>query len=221
MQILDIIASAQGGHLVTHLAAAAGVDQETARSALDRLVPEIARRIADKAGDPDEREHLLAVVDDSEADDYLDTPRTLLSRTATKDGEDILAYLYGSVASARREAARIGTPPGMEEQTFEALMTFAAVLVLAAMTRRNKRLAMPAAGLLWSANGGVAAALVGAVVKGLVDGMKRALVPRRRRTRIGTRRSSRTKRKRSSRKPSLSDILGDLVKETLKPKSGN
>jgi len=220
MQILDIIASAQGGHLITHLAAAAGVDQETARSALDRLVPEIARRIAEKADDPDERAYLLDVVDDSEADDYLDNPRTLLSRSATKDGEDILAYLYGSLAAARREAARIGAPPGMEEPTFEALMTFAAVLVLAAMTRRNKRLAMPAATPGSGAGGGIAAALVSAVVKGFVDGMKRALVPRRRRTRISTRRSSRTRRKRSSSKPGLNDILGDLVKDALKPKSG-
>jgi len=220
MEIPEIIASAQGGHLITHLAAAAGVDQPTARAALDRLVPEIASRIADKAGDPEEHQHLLDVVDDSEADDYLDNPRTLLSRSATKDGEDILAYLYGSVAAARREAARIGAPAGMEQPTFEALMTFAAVLVLAAMTRRSKRLAMPAAGLLGSGNGGIAAALIGAVVKGLIDGMKRALVPRRRRTSIGTRRRSSSRRKKSNRKPDLNDILGDLVKDALKPKSG-
>ena len=220
MEILDIIASAQGGALVTHLAAAAGVDQETARAALDRLVPEIARRIAEKATDPDEYEHLLGVVDDSEADDYLDNPRTLLSRSATKDGEDILAYLYGSLDAARREAARIGAPPGMKKPTFEALMTFAAALVLAAMTRRSKTLAMPAAGLVGGAGGGIASVLIGAVVKGLVDGMKRALVPRRRRTRISRRRSSSSRRKRSSRTPSLNDILGDLVKGALKPKSG-
>lgn len=220
MEIFDIIVSSQGGALIAHLAAAAGVDQETARSALDRLVPEIGRCIAEKATNSEEHERLLAVVADSEADDYLDTPRTLLSRSAVQDGEDILTYLYGSLEAARAEAARIGAPDGMTQATFERLMTFAAALVLAAMTRRSKTLAMPAAALGSSSGGGIVAALVGAVVKGLVDGMKRALVPRRRRTRIGSRRTSRTRRKKSTRTPSLNDILGDLVKDALKPKSG-
>jgi len=219
MEILDIITSAQSGGLIVQLATAAGVDPQTARTALDALVPAIAGRIAEKASDEDEHAHLLAVVDDSEADDYLDNARTLLSRSAVRDGEDILTYLYGSLDAARSEAERISAPAGMTQETFDRLMTFAAALVLAAMTRRNKMLKMPATALGVSAGSCIAAGLVGAVIKGFVDGMKRALVPRRRRTRIGTRRTSRTRRKRSSRAPSLNDILGNLVKDELKPKS--
>jgi len=222
MEILDIIAAGQGGGLITRLGAAAGVDAATARAALDRLAPDIAQRIAARARDPQEFEHLLDVLEEGEADAYLDSPRALLSRAATRDGEDILAHLYGSLDAARREATIIGAPAGMKAAVFERFMTFAAALVLAAMTRRNKMLAMPAAASQSVASqGGIVAMLIDAVVKGLVDGFKRAMLPRRRRAsttygrkkkRSGPKRSTRT------RTPSLQDILGDIVKDAVKPR---
>jgi hypothetical protein len=223
MELLDIIAAGQGGALITRLGAAAGVDAATARAALDKLAPEIARRIAAKAQDPDEYEHLLDVLEEGEADAYLDSPRALLSRAAAQDGEDILAHLYGSLDAARREAGRIGAPDGMTPAIFERFMSYAAAVVLAAMTRRNKALAMPAASQSAAAQGGIMAMLIDAIVKGVVDGFKKAMVPRRRRTSstYGRKRKSATTtaRKPRTRSPSLQDILGDIVKDAVKLKS--
>ncbi len=220
MEILDIITNAQGGAVPAQLGAAAGVDAETARAALERLVPDIARRIARKAENRDDYERLLDELDDSEADKYLDNSSALLSRAAARDGEDILEYLYGSLADARRQAASIGPPAGMNEATFGRLMTYAATLVLAAMIRRNKLLVAPAADFAAAPGSGIAASLIGAVIKGIVDGFKRAMLPRRRRTRLSTRHKSRRTRSRRGRTPSLQDILGDLVKDAVKSRSG-
>ena len=220
MEILDIIESAQGGSLIVHLAAAAGVDAPTAEAAMRALAPELARAIANKASDPDEYEHLIDSLNSSEADDYLDNPRAFLSRAATRDGEEILTYLYGSLDVARARANAIGAPNGMKETTFTRFMTFAAVLVVAAMTRRNKTFAMQATPAASSPPlNGVMAMLVDAVVKGVVDGLKRAMLPRRRRITVGygrKKRRKRTRRKTRTRTPSLNDILGNLLKNATR-----
>jgi hypothetical protein len=142
--------------------------------------------------------------------------------SAVQDGEDILTHLYGSLEVARRQARAIGAPAGMKTATFERIMSHAAALVLAAMTRRSKMLAMPAVGSLPAASqGGIMAVLIDAVVKGIVDGLKRAMLPRRRRasTAYGRRKKRSTSRTKRTTSPRLEDILGDIIKDAAKSKS--
>lgn len=220
MEILDIIDKAQNGTLMAQLAASAEVDLQTARAAMHALAPELARAIADKASDPDEYQHLIDSLHSGEADDYLENSRAFLSRTAARDGESILTYLYGSLDAARARANAIGAPEGMKENTFSRFMTFAAVLVVAAMTRRNKAFAMQTAPLTSSSTvNGIMSVLVDALVKGVVDGFKRAMLPRRRRITVSYGRKKtrkRTRRKTPSRTPSLNDILGNLLKDAMR-----
>ncbi len=217
MEILDIIEKAQNGTMMAQLAASAEVDLPTAKAAMHALAPELARAIADKASDRDGYEHLVNALNSGEADDYLENTRAFLSRSAARDGEAILTYLYGSLDAARARADAIGAPEGMKKDTFSRFMTFAAVLVVAAMTRRNKAFAMQAAPLTSSpALNGVMAVIIDAVVKGVVDGFKRAMLPRRRRITIsyGRKKTRRlTRRRAPKRSPSLNDILGDLLKD--------
>ncbi len=216
MEILDIIETAQNGTLMAQLAAAAEVDLQTAKAAMRALAPELARAIADKAGNRDGYEHLIDSLHSGEADDYLENSRALLSRSAARDGEAVLTYLYGSLDAARARATAIGAPAGMSEAIFSRFFTFAAVLMVAAMTRRNRLHDQQTPAALTSATvtGGILSVLIDALAKGVVDGFKRAMLPRRRRITVSYgRKKSRARRRPRARTPSLNDILGNLLKD--------
>ncbi len=229
MELLDVITSANGGQQTAAIAAAAGIGPGELNDLLARQVPAIARRIHEKArGDEAELEAIFDILEDGEAEDYLTSPRTLTSRAATVDGEDILEHLYGSVEEAARVARDLGAPRGMEPQLAARLMTYSAVLTVAAMSRRYRAEVLPAAQMAQgSSGGGLVAMLVQAIIAGLIRALKNALLPRRRsRARYSTRyrrrrrkstrsrsrrRSTRSRRSRRSRSI-LEDILSDVLR---------
>lgn len=217
MSVIDTILAAQGGQILTVLAAAAGCSGDAVRQSLEQLAPLIARAIADKADDEHEFEVLLDVLDDTGQDYYLDDPRIMLSRGAVRDGEEILEHVFGSLEEAHRQASSLPRPDEIDRDLFERLMTFAATLTVAAMARRNR--AMMTAAAVEDGGGGIMAMLVASLVKGLSDGLMRALRPRRRRRRTYSRRYSRSRRRRRrgrtrrrrQKTPSLGDLIGDLI----------
>ena len=136
MSPMDIIAAAQHGLLIQAVAGVMGVEERVARQALSRLLTALAARLSARAADPVEEANLLAVLVGGDFQRYLDDPRALFGRLAVRDGEELLAYLYGSVEAARAEARRIGPPRGLDSELFARTLTLAASLLLAALARR-------------------------------------------------------------------------------------
>ena len=208
MSLMALIAAGQQGLLIRTVGAALGVDEAVARPALERLLAVIARRLSERAGDPVECQILLDVIAGGGFPRYLDDARALLGREAIRDGEDLLTYLYGSVEAAREHARAIGPPAGLDAEVFARLMTLAASLLLAAVARRLEQQARER--LAEGSPAGVLKGLGQAVLRGFLDGTGRALFRRRASFR---RRMARRRRfgQSSSRRPSLDELLGDLL----------
>ena len=126
--LLSILEDSQNGQLVQKLAKACDIDESQCRDALQRLVPEIARRISDHIEDDDDLEELVDILDEEEQVAMLDDPGALFSRNAVQDGQDLLELLYGSLDKAEDRAEDIGPPRGVDEDLFERMMTMAAAL---------------------------------------------------------------------------------------------
>ncbi|HHN67783.1 MAG TPA: hypothetical protein ENK15_07090 [Thermopetrobacter sp.] len=227
MELIEHIITANGGQQTAAIAAAAGLAPRDFEAVLRAQVPVIARRIHERAeSDEAELEAIFDLLEDGEAEEYLRKPRALTSREAVDDGEDILAHLFGSPEEAARTAP---APQGVDPALAGRLMTYSAVLTVAAMSRRYRAEALPAARLDDGGEGkgaGILSIIISALIAGLVKGLSRALLPRRRRrrrystryrrhrrrTRRRTTRRRRTRRARRRSTSILKDILGQVLR---------
>ena len=225
--IIDVLKECQNGNLISTLATACDLSETHCLTSLERLTPDIARRIGERISDEDDYEDLLDVLDEEDQVEILDDRDALFDSDAAEDGEDILKLLYGSMDQARSQARKIGAPEGVETDVFERLMTLAAALTFSAMARRNQMYQMSALGehdQQSSGGDGLMARLWNAMVTGFIEGFTQATRRKRRRRRkrsvleqiFGTkkttrRRSSRRRKTRRKRKtPSIQDLLGDI-----------
>ncbi|HUE47137.1 MAG TPA: DUF937 domain-containing protein [Aestuariivirgaceae bacterium] len=217
MSLMALMAAGQQGLLIQTVGGVVGVEEPVAREALERLSRAIARRLSARvAVEPAEHEVLLDVVARGGFEAYLDDPRALFGRAAVRDGEDVLAYAYGSVEAAREEAKAVGPPRGLDRDVFARLMTLAASLVLAAMARKLEQQAR--AGTAVAGPAGVLKELGETVMRGLADGTTRTFRRARFRRRMVLRRLGFSLR-RPERGASLDELLGDLLEKEAPRKS--
>jgi hypothetical protein len=209
MSLMAVIEAGHKGLLMQAVAGLLGSDQEVARSAMERLLRALAYRLSLRAAEPVEQAVVLDVIARGGYQRALDDPRILFGRGGVRDGEEALAYLYGSLEAARAEARAIGPPAGIEREVFARLTTLAALLLLAGLARRLEQHAdrhLPEVGLADSLK-----QLGNAILRGLADGTVRSSFRRqpsfRRRMAARRRRSGST----TSAGPDLNELLGDLL----------
>ena len=228
--ILEILSEGQSGLLIKTLGDACDLSEDQCRQSLEKLVPDIARRISDHIEDDDDLEELVDILDREEQTKYLDDRNAMFSRDIVHDGKDILELVYGSLDKAHDAAERIGPPKGVDDDVFERLMTIVASLTFAAMARRNQHVQLAA--MDGPKDGeqrvdeGFFMMIINALITGFMEGARQSTTRRRRRKRsmleriFGTksrsrrrRRSSSSRKRRSRRRktPSLKDILGDIL----------
>jgi hypothetical protein len=186
MSVMTVIAAGQQGLLFHAVGGAIGVDEPVAHDALERLLRVLARRLSARAADPREHEILLDVIARGDFGRFIDDPRALLGRAAVRDGEQILAYLYGSVEAARKEAKAIGPPEGLDVEMFARLTTLAASLLLGAMARQLEQQARDHSAVPGPA--GVLKQLGETFLRGFAEGTMRSIRPAGFRRRMALRR---------------------------------
>lgn len=218
MSLTALIAAGQRGQLIQTIAVVVSVDELVARAALQRLLAAIARRLSERAADPLEHEILLDVIARGGFQRYLDDRRFLFGRKAVREGEEVLAYLYGSVEAAREDANRIGAPAGLDRDVFARLMTLAAILLFGAAARRLEQQAHDrSAG---SAPADMLKELGRTILRGLADGTGRTLFRRlsfrRRLAALRWKATWRRLDRSASRRPTLDELLGGLLNEEAK-----
>lgn len=213
MSVMALMAAGQHGLLIQTVGGVIGVEEPVAAQALERLSRLIARRLSARVAlEPAEHEVLLDVVARGGFERYLDDPRALFGREAVRDGEDLLAYAWGSVEAARDEAKAVGPPPGLDADVFARLMTLAASLLLGAMGRKLEQQAKAGAAVAGPA--GVLKEFGETVMRGLADGTLRTFRNARFRRRMALRRLGFSLRRREGG-PSLDELLGDLLDEEV------
>lgn len=218
MALLDILAQAQGGAFYANAGQAVGIPPDKARAALDALCPAIAVKLRHTAENEETLDALLEIIEDGDGDAFLDDPALIGDPEVAKDGNAILADVYGTKTSALKEAQALA--PGLDKKALAALTAIAASSVVAALARSQRQSTMmPAMGVQQAAGsggGGILGTIVSAVLEGAIKGAVRELTPKpkRRRTSYATarRRKSKTKtRTRRTARPSLDSIFRDIL----------
>ncbi|MFO0990387.1 MAG: DUF937 domain-containing protein [Hyphomicrobiales bacterium] len=218
MALLDILAQAQGGAFYANAGQAVGIPPDQAQAALDALCPAIAVKLRQTAENEETLDALLEIIEDGDGDAFLDDPALIGDPEVAKDGNAILADVYGTKTSALKEAQALA--PGLDKKALAALTAIAASSVVAALARSQRQSTMmPAMGVQQAAGsggGGILGTIVSAVLEGAIKGAVRELTPRpkRRRTSYATARRRRAKTKTRTRRtarPSLDSIFRDIL----------
>jgi hypothetical protein len=209
MSLMAVVEAGHKGLLMQAVAGLLGTEEPVARTAMERLLRALAQRLSVRAADPGEQEVVLDAVARGGYQRALDDPRILFGRDGVRDGEEALAYLYGSLEAARAEARAIGPPAGIEMEVFARLTTLAALLLLAGLARRLEQQAdahLPELGLTGNLKN-----LGNIILRGLADGTMRTIYRRQPsfRRRMGARRRRPTGT--TLTRPGLDELLGDLL----------
>lgn len=222
MSLNALLASAQGGSLHAKVASALGVDEKTARSAMDALCPAIAQQMkAAAAADEDLFDDLLSLLEEGSEGSPLEDAEALTGAEARSDGNEILKDIYGSKDKGLKALASLA--PGVPAKALAPLAAISATAVVAALTQANQPMALTGAQTAIG-GGGILGSIVEAVVRGVVSEAKRQ-VSQRTGVRWGTRRRSSSTRRRkttkrktssSSRKRSSAISLEDIFRSILK-----
>ncbi|MBL8894795.1 MAG: DUF937 domain-containing protein [Rhizobiales bacterium] len=218
MALLDILEQAQGGAFYANAGRAVGILPEEAKTALDALCPAIAVKLRQTAENEETLDALLEIIEDGNGDAFLDDPALISDPEVAKDGNAILADVYGTKTSALKAAQALA--PGLDKKALATLTAIAASSVVAALARSQRQSAMmPAIGVQQAAGtggGGLLGTIVSAVLEGAIKGAVRELTPKpkRRRTSYATARRRRAKtrtRTRRTARPSLDSIFRDIL----------
>lgn len=137
MDVLELVAGAQGGGAVNQLAAQFGLKPEQATSALAALMPAVAaglnRNMSTESGLSD----LLAALGRGKHQQYLDDPSTLAEPATTTDGNAILGHLLGSKDVSRQVATRASQRTGIDPAILKKMLPLVAALAMGGLSRRS------------------------------------------------------------------------------------
>jgi hypothetical protein len=219
MSVMTVLEQAQGGRLLTTVAASLDIDEAQTRKAMRKLCPAIAATLQSKAKADDELfQSLLDLIADNAEASPLATPDGLTSAEAIADGNAILSDVYGS-----RNAAMVAlreADPSLPERELSKLAPISATAVVAALAEANRPMALaggalPAAGR--SAGEGFIGALISAIVAGIVSALTKKLAgSAKRRTparysRTRSRRKTAPTRNRRTSTASVEDVFRDIL----------
>lgn len=211
MSLMDIFASAHGGAFFANAGQAAGLDEATARDAIQKLGPAIAEKLRVRAQDEEAFDDLLDLIEDGDGDAFLDDATLIADKEVSSDGKAILKDIYGTQAKAVSDGMTI---TGIDKAHVSKLMPVVAASVLAALARANGGPQALAASGSTGQGGGLLGSIVSAVIEGAMKGAAAQLAPKRRRRRYTSYTSYRrrkTTRKRRTQRPSLESIFRDIL----------
>lgn len=137
MELLESILSGSGGRVLQQLSAQHGLNADQARSALEKLVPNLANGINRNVQQTGGLESLLGALQKGRHADYLDRPETLADDATREDGNRILGHLLGSKDESRRVAGEAAQSTGLDSGILKSLLPVAATLVMGALSKQT------------------------------------------------------------------------------------
>ena len=135
MEPLDVLKSAEGGEIVTSLAAAAGIAPSAAEEALRALLPELGRALRRTGESRSGAAAVHAAMGDRRYARYVESPATLKEPAAAEDGERVLDEILDD-DDRRALVRRVAAATDPDEGEIRALLPRAAALAVAVLGGR-------------------------------------------------------------------------------------
>jgi hypothetical protein len=136
MDLIDILASAQGGHGLENLGQQFGLSPAQTRAAVEALAPVVASGLSRNASSNDGLADLLGAVLGGNHGRYLEDPNAITYETAADDGNAILGHIFGSKDVSRGVAMKAGEMSGVGGAILKKMLPVIATMVMGALAKR-------------------------------------------------------------------------------------
>lgn len=165
MDIMDIIAQAQGGRGVEALGRKYNLDPRQARAAVDELAPAVMAGLRREAETPDDLSGLLGALVNGNHRRYLEGD----DNGIVDDGNAILGHVFGSKDVSRAVAANAAQSTGVSADTLKQMLPQVAAMVMGALNQNLSGGGQRAAAMGGNGAGGGLGDLLGQVLGGMGD----------------------------------------------------
>ena len=137
MNLLETIAAAGGGSIVREIGGSVGVPQAQAQSAIEQLLPALARGIQRNATQPGGLESLLGALKGGQHEQYVEQPDRLSRPETIQDGNAILGHILGSKEVSRNVAGRAAAESGVAPDLLKKMLPMLAAAVMGSLGKQT------------------------------------------------------------------------------------
>lgn len=136
MDLLDLIAQAQGGRGLENIGGQFGLDPQQTQAAIEQLAPAVAAGLRRNASSPQGMLELLGALQTGSHERYLDDPDSIQFDRVAGDGNKILGHAFGSKDMSREVAMHAAGQTGIGGAILKQLLPIIASMVLGSLTRK-------------------------------------------------------------------------------------
>ena len=136
MELLDILAQAQGGQAVQQVAKQFGLSEEQSALAFEMLAPVIASGVRRNVRQEGGYDALINAVSGGRHERYFDDPEAIQFGNVAADGNNILGHIFGSKDVSRGVAQQLSGSSGIGSAILKQLLPVIASMVLGSLTKR-------------------------------------------------------------------------------------
>jgi hypothetical protein len=136
MDIVEMLARAQGGAGLRNIASQVGLDENQTRRALEQLAPVIAAGLRRNAQTDQGLTDLVGALQRGDHERYVQDPASL--DAARDEGNGILGHLFGSKDVSREIAAHAANETGIGASILKQLLPIIASMVMGSLSKRTR-----------------------------------------------------------------------------------
>ena len=202
MNLVEMLANAQGGNAVRNLSRQFGLDENQAHAAIEQLVPMVAAGVRRNAQGGQGIADLLGALQAGHHDRYIDEDLGTAFDDMRSDGNGILGHIFGGKDVSRAVASHAADNTGVSSGIMKQLLPIIASMVMGSMSKRAREPGLQdiigdvIGGALGGGGTSGGGGTLGEIIGDVLGRDDSAAEPARRQTR---------------REPSLQDVFGDLL----------
>ncbi len=174
LNLLDMLAQAQGGSAIGNLGKQFGLDGAAANMAVKALLPAISSGMKRNAAQPDGLSSLLGALKKGNHQQYIDDASQFARPEARNEGNAILGHLLGSKQVSREVASRAAAQTGISDGVLKQMLPMVAAMAMGSLGKQTAQPgmmdmisgAMGASGGGKSSGGGLLGSLAGSLLGG-------------------------------------------------------
>ncbi len=137
MGLLQTILEAQNGGIIKQLASASGLDNQSAASAVAKLLGGLNKGVQKNTANPGGLEALMATIQGGNHDRYLSRQDAAFSPAAQLDGNSILGHILGNKDASRGLAGQVAKETGISSGILKKMLPIVATLAMGALKKQS------------------------------------------------------------------------------------
>lgn len=138
MNLIEMLAQAQGGGAMDNLSRQFGLDATQTKSAVEQLAPMIAAGFRRNAGSEQGLVDLMQAIQGGNHQRYVDDASALGRADAVNEGNGILGHIFGSKDVSREVASKAASSTGISSGILKQMLPIIASMIMGSMSKRTR-----------------------------------------------------------------------------------